>query len=88
MVGDFLAIHRGGRKTPTGALFGSGDRNRFKISGIHSPTGILLARGGAVARGARVEGAGIIDLAPTILRTFGLPVPADMDGTVLEELVQ
>ncbi len=88
MVGDFLAIHRGGRKTPTGTLFGSGDRNRFKISGIHSPTGVLLARGATVTPGTRIEGAAIIDLAPTILRMFGVSVPADMDGTVLEELAQ
>ena len=28
----------------------------------------------------------LVDLAPTILHMLGLPVPADMDGRVLEEI--
>jgi arylsulfatase A-like enzyme len=32
-----------------------------------------------------VEGARILDLAPTILHLMGLPVPDDMDGRVLTE---
>jgi arylsulfatase A-like enzyme len=32
-----------------------------------------------------IEGARILDLAPTILHMMGLPVPDDMDGRVLTE---
>jgi hypothetical protein len=46
--------------------------------------GIFLGRGPELRRGARVEGARIIDYAPTILHSFGVEVPADMDGRVLE----
>ncbi len=86
MVGDFLAVHRGGGKIPAGTLFGSGEGNRFKISGIHTPDGVLIAHGPGIAAGKKVSGARIIDLAPTILHTFGVAAPADMDGTVLTEL--
>ncbi|HEY9231562.1 MAG TPA: alkaline phosphatase family protein, partial [Blastocatellia bacterium] len=55
-------------------------------SGDHRMHGIFLGRGPELRRGARVEGARIIDYAPTILHSFGVEVPADMDGRVLEEI--
>jgi len=55
-------------------------------SGDHRMHGILLGRGPELRRGARVEGARIIDYAPTILHSFGVEVPSDMDGRVLEEI--
>jgi predicted AlkP superfamily phosphohydrolase/phosphomutase len=55
-------------------------------SGDHRMHGIFLGRGPELRRGARVEGARIIDYAPTILHSFGVEVPADMDGRVLEEV--
>lgn len=55
-------------------------------SGDHRMHGILLGRGPELRRGARVEGARIIDYAPTILHSFGVEVPPDMDGRVLEEI--
>ena len=33
-----------------------------------------------------IDGANIVDLAPTALHAMGLPVPDDMDGRVLTEL--
>ncbi|HXU36193.1 MAG TPA: phosphodiesterase, partial [Blastocatellia bacterium] len=55
-------------------------------SGDHRMHGILVGRGPELRRGARVEGARIIDYAPTILHSFGVEVPSDMDGRVLEEI--
>jgi predicted AlkP superfamily phosphohydrolase/phosphomutase len=55
-------------------------------SGDHRMHGIFLGRGPELRRGAKVEGARIIDYAPTILHSFGVEVPADMDGRVLEEV--
>ena len=55
-------------------------------TGDHAPVGILMATGRNVARGVVVEGAQIIDLAPTVLYALGQPVPADMDGRVLAGL--
>jgi predicted AlkP superfamily phosphohydrolase/phosphomutase len=55
-------------------------------SGDHRMHGIMLGRGPELRRGVRVEGARIIDFAPTILHSFGVEVPSDMDGRVLEEI--
>jgi len=57
-------------------------------SGSHRLQGILLACGPAVRRGVELDGARIIDLAPTILYRMGLPVPEDMDGRVLTEMFE
>lgn len=55
-------------------------------SGDHRMHGIILGRGTELRRGVRVEGARIVDFAPTILHSFGVEVPSDMDGRVLEEI--
>lgn len=54
----------------------------------HLPNGILLMRGKGIRPGRKIDGAQIMDLAPTILYTMGLPVPTDMDGKVLESAYQ
>ncbi|HVF91838.1 MAG TPA: alkaline phosphatase family protein [Blastocatellia bacterium] len=55
-------------------------------SGDHRMHGIMLGRGPDLKRNATVEGARIIDYAPTILHTFGTEIPSDMDGRVLSEI--
>ena len=55
-------------------------------SGDHRMHGVMLGRGPELRRGAQVEGARIIDFAPTILHSFAVEVPSDMDGRVLEEI--
>lgn len=55
-------------------------------SGVHKLHGIFLAQGPDIKQGATIEGARIIDLAPTILHMFGVPIPQDMDGRVLKEI--
>lgn len=57
-------------------------------SGCHRLHGILLAYGPAVRQGMKLDGARIIDLAPTILYRMGLPVPENMDGRVLTEMFE
>jgi predicted AlkP superfamily phosphohydrolase/phosphomutase len=60
-----------------------------RISGDHLMDGIVVMRGeGLVREGERLEGAEIVDLAPTILHAIGCPVPSDMDGRVLEEALE
>ena len=54
-------------------------------SGDHRMHGVMMGRGPELRRGIEIEGARIIDYAPTILHSFGVEVPADMDGRVLEE---
>ncbi len=59
----------------------------FGNSGDHRMDGIIVMRGAAIRPG-RVDGAHLIDLAPTILTLAQVPIPANMDGCVLEEAIQ
>ena len=52
-------------------------------SGAHRMEGVLVLHGPGVRAGVEVEGATIIDIAPTLLHAAGWPVPADVDGRVL-----
>jgi hypothetical protein len=54
--------------------------------GRHHPQGIFLAAGPGIRQGAVLDGARLVDVAPTILYALGLPVPEDMDGRVLTEV--
>jgi predicted AlkP superfamily phosphohydrolase/phosphomutase len=56
-------------------------------SGSHRAEGVLIAHGPAFASPRTVEGARIVDLAPTVLHLLGLPVPDDMTGRVLEQIL-
>ncbi len=59
----------------------------FHDSGSHRAEGILLALGPTVRAGHRIEGAGVHDVTPTALHLMGLPVPDDLDGRVLAEMM-
>ncbi len=52
----------------------------------HRLYGVIVAAGAGIGRGT-VEGATIYDVAPTVLALLGLPVPQDMGGRVLPEIV-
>lgn len=49
----------------------------------HHPDGIVMLWGSKIKKGEMIEGAQIIDLAPTIFYLMGVPIPADIDGKVL-----
>jgi predicted AlkP superfamily phosphohydrolase/phosphomutase len=55
-------------------------------SGNHWPNAFAAAIGPEIPQGATLEGASILDLAPTILARFGIEPPAHMDGSVLRAL--
>ncbi len=57
----------------------------FGMSGHHRPEGIVILAGGDIKGSVKLEGANIVDLAPTILYAMGVPIPSDMDGRVLTE---
>jgi predicted AlkP superfamily phosphohydrolase/phosphomutase len=54
------------------------------FSGFHTMSGMLTLKGPRVRSGVRLDGARIIDIAPTILALLGLPIPGQMDGQALE----
>ena len=72
---EFASQHRVFAVPPTGE------------TGGHRSEGVLLACGARVVPGVRLERAQIVDLAPTILHLMGCPVPGDMDGRTLTEIL-
>jgi predicted AlkP superfamily phosphohydrolase/phosphomutase len=63
------------------------ERNKCK-SGDHRDTGIFIAFGENIKTPLEWNGAELMDLAPTILHLLGLPIPADMDGRILSEVLE
>lgn len=60
----------------------------YANSGDHRLEGVLFAKGPFIRKNARIDQKWIGDLAPTILHTYGIPVPDDMDGKVIEDLFE
>ena len=53
------------------------------MSQWHRPFGILALAGSEIRKDERIYGSSVLDITPTILHLFGLPVGQDMDGKVL-----
>ncbi len=49
----------------------------------HSPYGIFVAAGPGIKKGEHVHGASILDVTPTLLSLYDLPLGRDMDGKPL-----
>lgn len=56
-----------------------------KKSGLHLMNGIFIAHGPKI-KPAQISGAGIIDVAPTVLYASGLRIPSAMDGVILTDI--
>jgi predicted AlkP superfamily phosphohydrolase/phosphomutase len=54
----------------------------------HRLDGLLILNGLGIGAPKEIEGAQIIDVAPTVLHLLGLPVPQDMDGRVMVEALE
>jgi predicted AlkP superfamily phosphohydrolase/phosphomutase/lipoprotein NlpI len=52
----------------------------------HAPYGIFVAKGPGIKKGERVYGATVLDITPTLLTLFDLPVGRDMDGKPLIDI--
>jgi predicted AlkP superfamily phosphohydrolase/phosphomutase len=60
----------------------------FGPTGDHRLEGVFIGSGPAFRPGATVPAAAdLMDIAPTVLHLLGVPVPDDMDGRVLAELL-
>jgi len=57
----------------------------YRYSWMHRDHGLLMMMGPQIERGTKLDDAHIVDLAPTILYTMGVPIPQDMDGHPLVE---
>ena len=54
----------------------------------HRQFGIFVANGPGLKKDQRIHGASLIDICPTLLHLFGLPVGEDMDGKALLDIYQ
>jgi predicted AlkP superfamily phosphohydrolase/phosphomutase len=57
-------------------------------SGNHRPTGFLIAAGENIAAGTTIQGAHILDLAPTVYSLMALPIPTQMQGKPITSLTE
>lgn len=62
------------------------DARDSEISGYHLPDGVFIGWGPAFRRTQAFE-ADLVDVAPTVLALLGVPIPAAMDGRVVEEAI-
>ncbi len=60
------------------------------LSGIHenAPDGLLILNGAGIASGRKLQGASVVDVAPTLLYLMGLPLGQDMDGSLLTDVLE
>jgi predicted AlkP superfamily phosphohydrolase/phosphomutase len=54
---------------------------------MHDPTGVVIFWGKDIVPGRELPGVSVLDLTPTILALYGLPVGEDMDGKVLRDAI-
>jgi predicted AlkP superfamily phosphohydrolase/phosphomutase len=81
-AGGYLAMN------PTTMLTRQIFIDKIGVSGFHRLHGMLIAKGPGIRQGATLDGASLVDLAPTILYLMGSRVPDDMDGQVLTGLFE
>jgi len=73
------SIVRGDRTFPV-----SGFVRAEWMPGNHRIDGIFVGYGGPFKKGASISNAGILDIAPTLLKIAGIPPARDMDGRALD----
>ncbi len=61
---------------------------RDETAGQHHPLGIFMAAGPEIRPGQKLEELSILDIAPLVLHSLGLPVPEEMQGRVPEEIYE
>ena len=61
---------------------------RPQVAGAHRPLGVFMARGPAIRKGVEIPELSILDIAPSLLYSLGLPVPEDLEGRAPEEVFE
>ncbi|NUM51414.1 MAG: alkaline phosphatase family protein [Flavobacteriales bacterium] len=54
----------------------------------HRPYGVFCVKGPGIKKDERVYGINLLDIAPTVLHLFNLPVGEDMDGKVIQQIFE
>jgi len=58
---------------------------RDVVAGTHYPEGVFVASGPGIPSGAMLPQQSILDIAPTLLYSLGLPIPEDFQGRVIRD---
>lgn len=61
---------------------------RSEVLGTHHPEGILILKGPHLKQGVQIDPVHLLDVAPTVLCSMGLTIPAALQGRVIEEAFQ
>ena len=61
---------------------------RRECTGVHYPMGVFMARGPGIRAGARLDALNILDVAPAVLYSQGLPIPEAYEGRVPIEMLE
>lgn len=56
--------------------------------GTHRPVGVFMAKGPGMRKGMVLRELSILDVAPTLLYSLGLPIPEDLEGRVPLEMFE
>ncbi|KKL00930.1 hypothetical protein LCGC14_2627820, partial [marine sediment metagenome] len=60
----------------------------YAISGYHIPQGMFMAYGQNIEPKGMISTSSIYDVTPTILELMNVPLPNDLDGRVLSEIIR
>jgi hypothetical protein len=84
-----LYTHMGAAYEVQGGYFAFADDNQdaavWSWRGDHKPEGICVLSGKSFVEDADIGVKSIVDITPTLLHLFAVPVPDDYDGTVISE---
>lgn len=61
---------------------------RRDVAGVHHPAGVFMAAGPDIRTGLELDPLNILDVAPAVLYSLGLPIPEDFEGGVPEEMLR
>lgn len=69
--------------SPEGLLY---DKITKDHVGIHTKEGVFIAYGPDIQEGLKLEKLSLLDITPTLLYYYGIPVPKSMDGKILNNI--
>jgi len=83
-VGDFVKLQHSGSLKGQEVFV---DTIKTRVSGTHTPEGILIMHGDSIKKREKTVGAEIGDLPVTILGLLGIPIPGNMSGRFLKDIL-
>lgn len=87
-----LFVYFGDLRWRSVGTIGSGEIHTFENDtgpddANHAPEGMIISVGPGIEHEGPVGGMQLMDVTPTVLKLFGLDVPADLQGRVIEAIV-